>query len=80
MHYMLIFFSRCEMFTGKSGRPASMTGMRRRWRRLSPSQTAVAEAIAKSARTGAIGDGKLWACPADRALRVRAGERDDDAA
>ena len=40
---------------------------------------AVAAAIAKSARTGAIGDGKIWVCPADSALRVRTGERDDDA-
>jgi nitrogen regulatory protein P-II 1 len=39
----------------------------------------VAEAIAKSARTGAIGDGKIWVCPVDRALRVRTGDRDDDA-
>jgi len=41
--------------------------------------TAVAEAIAKSVRTGVIGDGKIWICPADGALRVRTGERDDDA-
>jgi nitrogen regulatory protein PII len=40
---------------------------------------AVAEAIAKSARTGAIGDGKIWICPAEHALRVRTGERDNDA-
>ena len=40
----------------------------------------MAEAIAKSARTGAIGDGKIWICPVDGALRVRTGERDDDAA
>ena len=41
--------------------------------------TTVAEAIAKSARTGAIGDGKIWVCPVGGALRVRTGERDDDA-
>ena len=41
--------------------------------------TAVAEAIAKSARTDAIGDGKIWVCPVEGALRVRTGERDDDA-
>jgi nitrogen regulatory protein P-II 1 len=40
---------------------------------------AVVDAIAKSVRTGAIGDGKIWVCPADGALRVRTGERDDDA-
>ena len=40
---------------------------------------AVADAIAKSVRTGAIGDGKIWVCPVDGALRVRADERDHDA-
>lgn len=39
----------------------------------------VAEAIVKSVRTGAIGDGKIWVCPVDAALRVRTGERDRDA-
>ena len=41
--------------------------------------TAVVDAIAKSVRTGAIGDGKIWMCPVDRALRCRTGERDGDA-
>ena len=41
--------------------------------------TAVAEAIAKSAKSDAIGDGKIWVCPVEGALRVRTGERDDDA-
>jgi nitrogen regulatory protein P-II 1 len=40
---------------------------------------AVADAIAKSVRTGAIGDGKIWMCAVDGALRVRTGERDEDA-
>ncbi len=40
---------------------------------------AIADAIAKSVRTGAIGDGKIWVCPVDGALRVRTGERDLDA-
>ena len=39
----------------------------------------VADAIAKSVRTGAVGDGKIWVCPVDAALRVRTGERDRDA-
>jgi nitrogen regulatory protein P-II 1 len=39
----------------------------------------MAETIAKSARTGAIGDGKIWVCPVGEVLRVRTGERDDDA-
>lgn len=40
---------------------------------------AMADAIAKHARTGAIGDGKIWVSPVDSALRVRTGERDLDA-
>ena len=39
----------------------------------------VADAIAKSVNTGAIGDGKIWICPVDGVLRVRTGERDRDA-
>jgi nitrogen regulatory protein P-II 1 len=40
---------------------------------------AVADAIAKSVRSGAIGDGKIWVCPVDAAVRVRTDERDRDA-
>jgi nitrogen regulatory protein PII len=39
----------------------------------------VTEAIASAVRTGVIGDGKIWVCPVDSALRVRTGERDRDA-
>lgn len=39
----------------------------------------VRDAIAKSAWTGAIGDGKIWTGPVDGVLRVRTGELDDDA-
>jgi nitrogen regulatory protein P-II 1 len=34
------------------------------------------DAIVKSARTGAIGDGKLWISPVESAVRIRIGERD----
>jgi nitrogen regulatory protein PII len=40
---------------------------------------AVTEAIAKSVNTGTIGDGKIWVCAVESALRVRTGERDRDA-
>jgi len=40
---------------------------------------AMTDAIAKSVRTGDIGDGKIWVCRVDSALRVRTGERDQDA-
>jgi nitrogen regulatory protein PII len=36
----------------------------------------VADAIAKRANTGTIGDGKIWITPVDTVLRVRTGERD----
>lgn len=39
----------------------------------------VAAAIVEGARTGRIGDGKVWITPVDRVIRVRTGERDSDA-
>ena len=37
---------------------------------------AMTNAIAKAVTTGSIGDGKIWVCPVESALRVRTGERD----
>jgi nitrogen regulatory protein P-II 2 len=37
---------------------------------------AVVEAIASAARTGKIGDGKIFVLDVDRALRIRTGETD----
>jgi len=39
----------------------------------------VCEIIASSARTGKIGDGKIWSYELDRLMRVRTGELGDDA-
>ncbi|MFJ5232339.1 P-II family nitrogen regulator [Kitasatospora sp. NPDC088391] len=39
----------------------------------------VMEAIVAAARTGKIGDGKVWAVPVDTIVRVRTGERGPDA-
>ena len=39
----------------------------------------VVEAIAASAQTGRIGDGKIFVSPIESALRIRTGEKDDDA-
>ena len=39
----------------------------------------VIDVIASAARTGKIGDGKIWAYDLDRLMRVRTGERGDDA-
>jgi nitrogen regulatory protein P-II 2 len=40
---------------------------------------AVVEAIAKSANTGKIGDGKVFVTDLESALRIRTGERDAEA-
>ena len=39
----------------------------------------VVEAIAKAARTGRIGDGKVWVSPVETIVRVRTKERGEDA-
>lgn len=40
---------------------------------------AVIEAIVEAARTGKIGDGKVWAVPVETVVRVRTGEKGVDA-
>jgi nitrogen regulatory protein P-II 2 len=37
------------------------------------------EAITNTARTGQIGDGKIFVAPIERAVRIRTGEKDEDA-
>ena len=37
------------------------------------------EAISAAAQTGRIGDGKIFVIPVEAALRIRTGERDNDA-
>ena len=39
----------------------------------------VVASIVEAARTGKIGDGKVWVTPVDTVVRVRTGERDADA-
>jgi nitrogen regulatory protein P-II 1 len=39
----------------------------------------VVDTITKTARTGKIGDGKIFVLDVAKALRVRTGEADDDA-
>ena len=39
----------------------------------------VVDAVVEAARTGKIGDGKVWAVDLDRIMRVRTGEIGDDA-
>jgi nitrogen regulatory protein P-II 1 len=38
----------------------------------------VVEAIAGAARTGEVGDGKIFVLPVEEAVRIRTGERGDD--
>ena len=40
---------------------------------------AVVDAIEKSAKTGRIGDGKIFVLPVSQAVRIRTGERAEDA-
>jgi nitrogen regulatory protein PII len=40
---------------------------------------AMVDAIAKHARAGGIGDGKIWVSDVDSVLRVRTGEQDSEA-
>jgi len=39
----------------------------------------IADVIAESARTGKIGDGKIWIMEVARAIRIRTGESGEDA-
>jgi nitrogen regulatory protein P-II 1 len=39
----------------------------------------VTDVIVEAARTGKIGDGKVWITPVEGVIRVRTGERDGDA-
>lgn len=39
----------------------------------------VVETIEKSARTGKIGDGKIWVTPLESVVRIRTGETDGEA-
>ena len=40
---------------------------------------AIVEAIQNAARTGRIGDGKIFVSPIDQAIRIRTGEADENA-
>jgi nitrogen regulatory protein P-II 1 len=40
---------------------------------------AVTDAIVNAAKTGKIGDGKIFVTPVENAVRIRTGERGDDA-
>ena len=41
--------------------------------------TQIIEAVEKAAKTGRIGDGKIFVSPVEEAVRIRTGERGDDA-
>ena len=44
-----------------------------------PFVQATVDAIAEGARTGEVGDGKIFVVPVDRVVRIRTGETDDAA-
>jgi nitrogen regulatory protein PII len=60
-------------------RPALLPKVRLDLVVLDDDAESIVAAIAKHARTGTIGDGKIWVTPVDGAMRVRTGERDRDA-
>jgi nitrogen regulatory protein P-II 1 len=39
----------------------------------------VVKAIEQAARTGRVGDGKVFVSPVEEVLRIRTGEKDEDA-
>ena len=39
----------------------------------------IVDVVVRAARTGKIGDGKVWAAPVETVVRVRTGERDREA-
>ena len=39
----------------------------------------IVDVVVNAARTGKIGDGKVWITPVERLIRIRTGERDADA-
>ena len=39
----------------------------------------IVDTIVEAARTGAVGDGKLWVTPVEQVIRIRTGERGDEA-
>ncbi len=39
----------------------------------------IVEAVKETARTGEIGDGKIFILPVEKAVRIRTGEEDEDA-
>jgi nitrogen regulatory protein P-II 1 len=46
---------------------------------LKPHELDVAGVIVAAARTGRIGDGKVWISPVDQVIRIRTGELDSEA-
>ena len=60
-------------------RPALLTKTRLDIVVLDQDARAMVDAIAKHARTGGIGDGKIWVSDVDSVLRVRTGEQDRNA-
>ena len=59
--------------------PAATTAEARRLIAEHMPRMAVVDVITNAARTGKIGDGKVWSIPVDDAVRVRTGERGPDA-
>ena len=47
---------------------------------LSPRlREAIVQVVCEAARTGTVGDGKVWVSPVEDVVRIRTGERGEDA-
>ena len=60
---------------------SSISSPRSRWRSSSSDDVVakVVETIEQAAKTGRIGDGKIFVTPVDEVVRIRTGERGEDA-
>ncbi len=68
-----------EMYRGAEYAVSFLPKMRLEIAVPSDQAAKVMDAVTTAARTGQIGDGKIFAIPLERAVRIRTGETDSDA-
>ena len=68
-----------EMYLGAEYAVSFLPKMRLEIAVPSDQAAKVMDAVTTAARTGQIGDGKIFAIPLERAVRIRTGETDSDA-
>ena len=68
-----------EFFRGQPVRPRLIQKLQVNLAVNDPYVDAAVDAILKAARTGAVGDGKVFVLPLEQCIRIRTGERGDEA-